>query len=150
MSNYRWIFPSVRTCRSETEISNLFERHMKTLVDEKQRMIDEIIEWEKNLIQQIQENVRRQKHLLEQQCRYEFEALKIKRKEYLDTALIYEQRNDREEVRRLLEQCHNLKLQLASFEYPEKFIPFVQVQKMIIAESEESRHSTVKQTDTIK
>ena len=141
------MFASARACRSETEISNLFERHMKILIDEKQRIINELIEWEKNLIHQVQDNVRQQKHLLEQQCRYQYEMLKVKRQEYLDTALIYEQRQDREEVRRLLEQCHHLKLQLISFEYPEKIIPFIQIQKII---KNENIHSTEKQQDLIK
>jgi hypothetical protein len=129
MSNYKLLYPSLQTCQSETEISNLFERHIKALLDEKKRMINEIIEWENNLIRQIQENVNQQKNRLEQECKNQLEYLQIKRQEFLDTALIYEERRDREEVRQLLEQCHALKYQLGSFEYLEQPILFIQVQK---------------------
>jgi hypothetical protein len=129
MSNYKLIYPSLRTCQSETEICNLFERHARTLLDEKRRMINEIIEWETNLIRQIQENVNQQKNRLEEDYKNQLEYLQIKRQEFLDTALIYEERRDREEVRQLLEQCHALKYQLGLFEYLEKPTLFIQVQK---------------------
>ncbi len=130
MSNYyKPLYPLLRTCQSETEICNIFERHMKSLFDRKQKMINEIIEWENNLIRQIRENVDKQKNLLEQECKNQIDYLQIKRQEFLDTALIYEERMDREEVRLLLEQCHALQFELGSFDYPEQSIPFIQIQK---------------------
>ncbi len=129
MSIYKLPYPTIRTCRSETEICNLFERHIQALSDEKRKMINEINEWENNLIRQIQENVNKQTKLLEQQCKNQLDYLQTKRQEFLDTALIYEDRRDREEVRQLLEQCHALKFQLGSFDYPEQPIPFIQIQK---------------------
>ena len=128
MSRYRLIYSPNRTCRSEMEISNLFERHAQALFDEKERRIHEIIEWKKNLIRQIEENVNVQKECLEMEWKNQMEYLRIKRQEFLDTALIYEQRKDREEVRQLLEQCHALKCQLGSLEYPEQSIPFIRIQ----------------------
>ncbi|CAF2829298.1 unnamed protein product [Rotaria sp. Silwood2] len=129
MSNYKHLYPPVRQCRSDTEIRNLFERHMKVLYDQKQKMINEITEWENNLIRQIQENVVNQKALLEQECKYQLNYLQVKCQEFLDTALIYEEKKTREEVRQLIEQCHALKFEIAIFEYPERLIPFIQVQK---------------------
>jgi len=129
MSNYKLLYPPLRTCQSETEISNLFERHMKALLDQKRKMINEIIEWENNLIRQIQENVNKQKDLLEQECKTQSDYLQTKRQEFLNTALFYEERRDREEVRQLLEQCHALTFELGSFEYPEQPIPFIQIKK---------------------
>jgi hypothetical protein len=129
MSNYRQLYPPPRTCRSETEIRNLFDRHMKALTDQKWKMVNEITEWGNNVIRQIQENVIKQKTVLEQEYKNQAYYLQTTCQEFLDTALIYEERKDREEVRRLLEQCHALKFQLGSFEYPEQCIPFIQVQK---------------------
>lgn len=129
MSNYKLLYPPVRTCQSETEISNLFERHMKALIDQKRKMINEIIEWENNLIRQIQENVNKQKNLLEQECKSQSDYLQTKRQEFINTALFYEERRDREQVRQLLEQCHALTFELGSFEYPEQPIPFIQIKK---------------------
>jgi len=129
MTTYKRIYPPLRTCQSETEICNLFERHMKALLDQKQKMINEVIEWENNLIRQIRENVNKQKDLLEKECKNQSDYLQIKRQEYLDTALIYEERRDREQVRQLLEQCHTLTCELGSFEYPEQPIPFIRIQK---------------------
>ncbi|CAF0920817.1 unnamed protein product [Rotaria sordida] len=123
------IFPQIRQCQSETEIRNLFERHMKVLYDQKQKMINEIAEWENNLIRQIQENVANQKTLLEQECKYQLNYLQAKCQEFLDTALIYEENKNREEVRQLIEQCHAVKFEIGVFEYPERLIPFIKMQK---------------------
>lgn len=124
-----FLYPVIRTCQSEMEISNLFERHTKVLHEQKQKMITEIIEWEKNLIRQIQENVNKQKYLLEQQCKQQLDDFQIKRQEYLETALFYEDRNDREQVRLLLERCHAFKFGLGSFDYPEQPVLFIRLQK---------------------
>lgn len=145
MSNYRLLYSPNRKCRSETEISDLFERHAQALFNEKQRMISELIEWKKNLIRQIEENVSVQNERLEIEWKKQFKYLQIKRQEFLDTALIYEQRKDREEVRQLLEQCHALKCQLGTWEYPEQSIPFIRIQNEIISPSttdEEQRKTT--------
>ena len=135
MSYYRQLYPPVRTCRSETEIRNVFERHMKVLNDQKWKMINEITEWGNNLIRQIQENVVKQKSILEQECKNQSYYLQTTCQEFLDTALIYEEKKDREEVRLLLEQCHALKFELKSFDYPEQFIPFIQVQREVKQDS---------------
>ena len=129
MSNYRLLYSPDRACRSEMEISNLFERHAKALLEEKQRMMNEIVEWEKKLVRQIEQYVNEQKHRLDIEWKNQLEYLRVKRQEFLDTALIYEKRNDREEVRQLLEQCHALKCQLGSLEYPEQSIPFIRIEK---------------------
>lgn len=129
MSYYKQLYPPVRQCRSDTEIRNIFERHIKVLLDRKRSMINEIAEWENNLIRQIQENVRDQKVLLEQHCKYQITYLQTTCQEFLDTALIYEQKRNREEVRQLIEQCHSLKIQLGQFDYPERPIPFIKLQK---------------------
>ncbi len=135
MSYYRQLYPPIRTCRSETEIRNVFERHMKVLTDQKWKMINEITEWGNNLIRQIQENVVKQKSILEQECKNQSHYLQTTCQEFLDTALIYEEKKDREEVRLLLEQCHALKFELSSFDYPEQFIPFIQVQQEVKQDS---------------
>ncbi|CAF3723256.1 unnamed protein product [Rotaria sordida] len=129
MSSYKHLYSPVRQCQSETEIRNLFERHMKVLYDQKQKMINEIAEWENNLIRQIQENVANQKTLLEQECKYQLNYLQAKCQEFLDTALIYEENKNREEVRQLIEQCHAVKFEIGVFEYPERLIPFIKMQK---------------------
>ncbi|CAF0882957.1 unnamed protein product [Rotaria sp. Silwood1] len=102
---------------------------MKALNDQKQKMINEITEWENNLIRQIQENVVNQKALLEQESKYQLNYLQAKCQEFLDTALIYEEKKTREEVRLLIEQCHDLKFEIGLFEYPERLIPFIEMQK---------------------
>ncbi|CAF3572950.1 unnamed protein product [Rotaria socialis] len=130
MSYYKQLYPPpVPQCQSEMEIRNLFERHMKALLDQKNTMINEIIEWENNLIRQIQENVTNQKALVEQYCKYQLNSLRATCQEFLDTALIYEQNKNREEVRRLIEHCHSLKAELGVFDYPEQPIPFIKIQK---------------------
>jgi hypothetical protein len=129
MSNHKPLYSPRRTCHSETEICNLFERHMKTLLDQKCSMINEITEWGNNLIRQIQENVDKQKGLVERGYKNQLDYLHTQHQEFLDTALVYEERKNREEVRQLLEQCHELKFELGSFEYPEQSIPFIQIEK---------------------
>jgi hypothetical protein len=92
-------------------------------------MINEITEWGNNLIRQIQENVDKQKGLVERGYKNQLDYLHTQHQEFLDTALVYEERKNREEVRQLLEQCHELKFELGSFEYPEQSIPFIQIEK---------------------
>ncbi|CAF1326706.1 unnamed protein product [Adineta steineri] len=129
MSNCKLFHTSKRTCHSEIEIGNLFERHKKSLIDHKQNMINEINEWRENLICQIQKHIDKQKFLVEQEFKIQSNYLQIKHQEFLDTALIYEERKNREEVRQLLEQCHALRFELSAFDYSEQYIPFIQIKK---------------------
>lgn len=129
MLNRKIIHSSHRKCRSETEIRSLFERHMEELVGQKRRMINEINEWANNLLQQIHENVVQQKALLEQEYKGQVNYLHVKCQEFLDTALIYEEQKNREEVRLLIEQCHSLKTQLGDLQYSERSILFIKIQK---------------------
>ena len=129
MSAQKLNYSSFRKCQSETEIRNIFERHMRTLLDFKRKMINEITEWETNLIRQIQQNVINQKNFLENEYKLQLQDLEIKCQEFLDTALIYEEKKNRDEVRRLIEQCHIYKIELGTFEYPEKLIPFIELSK---------------------
>ncbi|UJR21009.1 hypothetical protein I4U23_024109 [Adineta vaga] len=118
------------TCRlfhSATEFRDLFERHSKTLLDQKLMMINEIDEWGNNLVHQVEQNLTRQKKLVEHEYQLQLNHLRQKHQEYLDTAFVYEEQKNREEIRLLLEQCHTLKLQLGSFDYPEQTIPFIQI-----------------------
>ncbi|CAF4279201.1 unnamed protein product [Adineta steineri] len=92
-------------------------------------MINEINEWRENLICQIQKHIDKQKFLVEQEFKIQSNYLQIKHQEFLDTALIYEERKNREEVRQLLEQCHVLRFELSAFDYSEQYIPFIQIKK---------------------
>ena len=129
MSTHRRRYSKLRrTCYSEIELSNIFERHSRILLEQKRKMINEINEWADNLIRQIEQNLVKQKNLVEHEYQLQSSYLHRKQQAYLDSTLEYEEQKHRHEVRQLLERCRTLKFQLASFDYPEQMIPFIQMQ----------------------
>ncbi len=113
--------------QSEAEIRHIFSRHINTLFAAKWKIADEITDWSKKLINQIQEYVTQQRELLEQEYTKKVSRLNTVRDLILEQTLIYEQKNDTEQITQLLNQCNTLKIDLAMLVYIERPIPSIQL-----------------------
>jgi hypothetical protein len=113
--------------QSEREIYHLFNGYAKDLYDRRLNMFQEISDWSNVLIGQIQSHVQEQYRLLDQEYQNQERYLREKRNEFIETALIHEQKRDNEQIYQLIKQCNALKFELAVFEFPERVIPFIEV-----------------------
>jgi hypothetical protein len=113
--------------QSEAEIRHIFNRYVSTLFSTKWKISDEITDWSKKLINQIQEHVTQQKDLLEQMYTNKVSLLNTMRDKVLEHLVIYEQKKDTEKINKLLNQCNTLKVELAMLMYVERPIVSIQV-----------------------
>jgi hypothetical protein len=88
----------------------MFNHYINTLFATKWKISDEITDWSKKLINQIQDHVIQQRNLLKQAYTNKVSLLNTIRDQVLEQALIYEQRKDTEQINQLLDQCTTLKV----------------------------------------
>jgi len=125
--------------QSEAEIRHIFSRHINTLFAAKWKIADEITDWSKKLINQIQEYVTQQRELLEQEYTKKVSRLNTIRDLILEKTLIYEEKNETEQINQLINQCHILKIDLAMLVYIERPIPSIQliIEEQLTQQSED-------------
>ncbi|CAF3881782.1 unnamed protein product [Rotaria sordida] len=111
----------------EAEIRHLFNHHISMLCNQKWKIIDEITKWSITLISQIQEHVTQQRKFLDQVYEKKVFCLNTIRDRILKQALIYEQKEDNEQVNQWLNQCNTLKLELATLNYINRPISTIQL-----------------------
>jgi hypothetical protein len=112
---------------SETEIHHIFDHYTSMLCTTKWKIVDEITEWSKTLVNQIQEHVTQQRNLLEEEYAKKVSNLNTLRDQFIERALIYEEKKDTEQINLLLNQCNTLKVELAALIYVDRPIPSIQL-----------------------
>ncbi|UJR21008.1 hypothetical protein I4U23_024108 [Adineta vaga] len=113
--------------QSEIEIRHFFKHLITTLCQQKWKIIDQISEWSKTLIRQIQDHVNDQRTHLEQVYEHKVSYLDSIRDQFLSRALIFEQHNDTEQMQQLINQCNTLKSDIALLVYIERPITSIQL-----------------------
>ncbi len=113
----------------QRDIHYLFNGYARDLYYRKLDMSQEINNWSNALIGQIQTHAQEQNRLLDQEYQNQERYLSEKRNEFIETALIHEQKRDNEQISQLMKQCNALKFELAVFEFPERGIPFIEVKQ---------------------
>jgi ribosomal protein S17E len=113
--------------QSETDIRHIFNRYITTLFNTKWKISDEMTEWSKKLINQIQEYVAQQKELLEQEYAKKVICLNTLRDQVVEQALQYEEKKDTEHIKELINQCNTLKVELPMLVYVDRPIPSIQL-----------------------
>jgi hypothetical protein len=115
------------TTQSETDIRHFFSCQVKVLFIQKWKIADAISEWSKWLAQKIHEYASEQRKLLDEEYEKKVLRLNIIRDQVLERALLYEQKKETEQIRQLLDQCSNLKIELATLVYIERPISSIQL-----------------------
>jgi hypothetical protein len=105
----------------------LFEGYQKTLLEQKQKLCDDITGWGDALIQSICKHANLQKCYLDQEYSRQVRELNESRNQFIEDLHVREQMKNTEEINQLLEQCRALKYQLAALEISEQTIPYIEV-----------------------
>jgi hypothetical protein len=112
--------------RSEMGINNLCNLFAKELSDRTLYMCDEINSWRDALVRQIDDHVRDQRRLLEQEYRKQQNYIEDTRQQFIDATRPLEHSGNNERIDQLIAQCKALKFELAALEFPERTIPFIE------------------------
>jgi hypothetical protein len=113
--------------QSEADIRHIFNRYITTLFNTKWKISNEMTEWSKKLINQIQEYVAQQKELLEQEYAKKVTCLNTLRDQVLEQALQYGEKKDTEHIKELINQCNALKVELPMLVYVDRPIPSIKL-----------------------
>ncbi|CAF1397943.1 unnamed protein product [Rotaria sordida] len=95
---------------------------------------------------QIRDYTSQQKRLLEQVYENQRKYLENMRDQFVETILIYERKQDTEEINRLLEKCKTLEVELVKLNYPSKDTPFIEITP--VESSERMDHEELNQGKT--
>ncbi|CAF1326690.1 unnamed protein product [Adineta steineri] len=114
--------------QSEQEIRHVFRHLVTTLYSQKWKIVDQITDWSATLIRQIQEHVDDQRKLLDQIYEQKVSYLDTVRDQFLKQVLVYDEKNDIQQIHQLIKQCNNLKFEVAMLVYVER--PIVSIQLM--------------------
>jgi hypothetical protein len=135
--------------QSETDIRHIFNRYIKTLFDTKWKISDEMTEWSKKLINQIQEYVNQQKELLEQEYAKKVTCLNTLRDQVIEQASKYEEIKDTEQINELIKQCNTIKIELAMLVYIDRPISSIQLitERQLVQQND--NQCTVQTTDEV-
>lgn len=117
----------IKTKQWDTDIRHIINRHIKTLFERKWKLSDEITEWRKTMMTWIEEYVTQQKKLVEQQYAKKMTCLNALRDLMLQQASKYEENKDTEQINQLVNQCENLKIELATLVPVMRSIPSLQL-----------------------
>jgi hypothetical protein len=112
--------------RSTSEIYAIFRRHTDSLFDQKKKAWQAIDEWSTGLIKQIRDHVSEQNRLLNQAYDDQKKYLDDMREHFV-ASFIYKNKDDIEEIDRLLEKCRNLDVELASLDFYSRNTDFIQI-----------------------
>ena len=113
--------------QSEIEIRHFFKHLISTLCNQKWKIIEQITDWSKTLIHQIQEHVNDQRKLLERVYEQKVSYFDSVRDQFLQRALVFEQQHDTEQMQQLINQCNALKSDIAFLVYTERPITSIQL-----------------------
>ncbi len=104
--------------RTIGEIYNIFRRHLDSLFEEQSKANQAINDWSSNLMTQIGDHARKQILLVEEAYKKHEKHFENVRDQCVEIYRICERNNDTEEIKRLLEQCKTLKVNLVDLKFP--------------------------------
>jgi hypothetical protein len=127
MASIKFLGFTIVKSQAEREIHKLFEQYEKTLLDQKQKICDDITQWGDALTQSIYRHANLQKSYLEREYSKRVQYLNETYNQFIEDLHVREQMKKTEEINQLLEQCKALKFELAVLETTVQTIPYIEV-----------------------
>jgi hypothetical protein len=112
---------------AEREIQALYLEHQKVLLEQKNKLCDDISEWGDALIQSIYKHASLQKYYLEQEFSKQMRDLNETYKAFIQDLHVREHMKNVEEVNQVLEQYKELKFKLSTLEFHAQSTPYIRV-----------------------
>jgi hypothetical protein len=100
------------------EIYDIFRRHLNSLLDEQSKANQAINDWCSTLMNQIGDHTRKQRSLVEEAYKIHEKHFEDIRDQSMEIYRLCERTNDTEEIKRLLERCKTLKVNLVDLKFP--------------------------------
>jgi hypothetical protein len=110
-----------------SQIYDIFRGHINSLFDRQSTANQAIDEWSIDLINQIRDHTRKQKHLVEEAYKTQRQYFETMRDQFVEINNIYERKNDTEEIKRLLEKCRTLQVELVNIKFASITKEFIEV-----------------------
>lgn len=128
MSFYPSVYSTASLYRTQTsEIYDIFRSHMRLLSDQEIKANQIIEEWSTGLIAQIRDYAFEQKKIVRQASDSLQNFLDDMRNQFVEISIIYEKKQDTEEMKQLLERCKTLKVELVKLEFYSMGKDFIKV-----------------------
>ncbi len=127
MAGVKFLGYTVFKSNTEREIQALYEERQKVLLEQKQKLHEDISEWRDALIRSIYKHASLQKYYLEQEYSKQIRFLNHAHKTFIRDLHVREEMKKTEEIDQLLEQFKQLKYQLAALAISAESIPFIRV-----------------------
>lgn len=129
-----------------SSIHNAFNSAASNLDSQKWKMFRDIETWRGDFIRQIDEHLRRQKAVLEQEYHTKKQEIDSVRRQYIDLAQQYEFNREEKLINELIADCNKMQFELGTFEYIGPAIPFIQF--MTQAQLKQKKHDDAKSERT--
>jgi hypothetical protein len=110
-----------------SQIYDIFRGHINSLFDRQLEVNQAIDEWSTGLISQIREHAIQQKRLVEEAYRIQRKYFETMRDQFVETSRVYERKSDTEEIKRLLEKCRTLQMELVNIKFSSIHKDFIEV-----------------------
>ena len=109
------------------DIRKIFDGYGKKLLEQKEQMTKKINVWRNKCFREIDEHVTEEKQRLEQEYNRQKDLLDQQRQKFTKEASSQEKKKDKEHIRHLIDQCKDLKFQLAAFKCIKREVEFIQL-----------------------
>jgi hypothetical protein len=109
------------------DIRKIFEGYGKKLLEQKKQMIEKIHVWRNKCFRAIDEHVAEEKKHLDEEYERQKDLLEQQRQQFTKEASYQERKRDEEHIRHLVDQCMDLKFQLAAFKNIKREVMFIQL-----------------------
>jgi hypothetical protein len=109
------------------DIRKIFEGYGKKLLEQKKQMIEKIHVWRNKCFRAIDEHVAEEKKHLDEEYERQKDLLEQQRQQFTKEASYQERKRDEEHIRHLVDQCMDLKFQLAAFKNIKREVEFIQL-----------------------
>lgn len=112
---------------SMSQIYDIFGGYTNSLFDRQLEVNQVIDKWCTGLISQIREHAIQQKRLVEEAYRIQRKYFETMRDQFVETSRVYERKSDTEEIKRLLEKCRTLQMELVNIKFSSIHKDFIEV-----------------------
>jgi hypothetical protein len=117
-----------------SEIYDIFTRHHHSLIDQQWKANHAIDDWSTNLVQEIRDYASAQKRLVDQAYQKQQKHLDDMRDQFVEINNIYEDKKNTEEIKRLLDRCKTLKVELVELNFHPCGKEFIQITPIELSE----------------
>jgi hypothetical protein len=135
---------------SRSEISYTFTKHTTSLYDLQRTANNAIDDWKNGLIKQIEDHAFEQKRLIEQARQKQEECLRDMRQQFVEINNIYEDKRNDEEIKRLLDKCRTLKVELVGLNFDPREKDFIRVTPIELSERMDQQEFSSNKTENDK